>query len=63
MNFVCRKCSRSTGNAENDGDVTLHDDVTEKVTKFLHLDNILTSGGVQKAIIAGIKSARKSLTI
>ena len=30
VDFKCRKCSGSTGDAENDGDVTLDGDLIEK---------------------------------
>ena len=63
VNFVSRKCSASTGNAENDGDVTLHGDVIQNVTKFSYLGDVLSSKGVQEAVTAKIRSGKKSLRI
>ena len=41
VDFVCRKCFTSTGNDTVYRDVTLDGDVIEKVTKFLHLGDVL----------------------
>ena len=37
VDFVCRKCSGTSGNAEENEDVTLDGHVKEKVTNFWYL--------------------------
>ena len=62
VGFACRKCSDSTGNAEDDGDVTLVGDVIEKMTKFLYLGDILSSsGGAPEAVTARTDLGGKNL--
>ena len=51
VDFECKKCSGSKSSTYADEEVTLDDDITEKVTKFSHLENILSSGiRVQEAV-------------
>ena len=56
------QCSGSTGNAENDANVTLDGDVIEKVKKLSYLGDVLSfDGGVQKAVTAGTRSGWEKL--
>ena len=54
--MVCKKCSDFTGSGEVDEKVILNGDVSEKIAKFLYLKDVLIYEGVQKAVIAGIRS-------
>ena len=45
-NLTCRKCSGFICSIEVDEKMTLDGDVTEKVAKFSHLGDVLSSGGV-----------------
>ena len=60
VDFVCRKCSSFIDSTEVHKKVTLDDDVIEKATKFSHLGDVLSSGGVHEAVIARIRLDGKS---
>ena len=50
---MCRKCFCFIGSIEVDKEVTIVDDVIQKMTKFSYLGDILSSGrGMQEAVSA-----------
>ena len=56
---VCRKCSNFTDSSKFDEEVTINGNVLERVTKFSHLGNVLSSGeGVQEAVDVDGRSSR-----
>ena len=57
VDFVCKKCSSSTGNVEDNEDVTLDGDVVEKLTKCSHLEDVHSSEGKVQEVV----TARKDL--
>ena len=64
VDFVCRKCSGSTRNTENDENVTLNGNVIKKYMKFSYLEDLLSSGGgVQEVVPATIGSGWKNFRI
>ena len=56
-----KKCSGSTGDADDNEDVTVDGNMTRMMTKFLHLGDALSTGGrVQEAAATRIRSGWKT---